>query len=57
MVAAITWGLTPNPRITLEDRQILLDRPVGPRFVWEAAPAVGSLVRVLLGDPRASGFR
>ena len=29
MVAAITWGLTPNPRITLEDRQILLGRQLG----------------------------
>jgi hypothetical protein len=54
------WGrgtLIPSPSITLRKSPHLPRPPVGPRFGWEAAPAVGSLVRVPLGDPRASGFR
>jgi len=54
------WGrgtLIRSPSITLRKSPHLPRPPVGPRFGWEAAPAVGSLVRVPLGDPRASGFR
>ena len=46
-------GLPPNPRVALEIPESLLGRQLGRDLGGEAAPAVGSLVRVRLGDPVA----